>query len=82
MWSRVIGWIGSWGITRFALGKNVLDKLARMVVAEREMVVVYSFLDLFMETLWIVIVGIGVEMSAELQRIRCMGLSNKVVIVV
>ena len=82
MWLRVIGWIGSWVIARFALGKNVLDKLARMVIAECEMFVVYSLLDLFMEMLWIVTVGIGVEMSSELRRIRCMGLAREVVIVV
>ena len=66
MWSRVIGWIGSWVITRFTSGENVLDKLARMVIAECEMVIVYSLLDLFMEMLWIVTVGVGVETSAEL----------------
>ena len=81
MWSRVIGWIGSWVIARFASGKNARDKLARMVIAECEMVVVYSLLDLFMEMSWIVTVGVGVEMSEELQRIRSMGLAKEVFMV-
>ena len=45
MWLRVIGWIGSWVIARFASEKNVLDKLARMIIAEFEMVIVYISID-------------------------------------